>query len=183
MAHVFEDAGFKPGDSVSLLMENRPEYPAIWMGLAKAGIVTALINHHLKSDALVHSMKIVDSKAVIYDAVFSDVVDEVRSQLDPSVALYNFDAGARPLPAWAKNLDALLDSAPTTPLAGPQRRDCNDNLLYIFTSGTTGMPKAAIIRHSRYRCSFPFGPLPQLRLIILRDRLQNSLIFLLVEAD
>ena len=71
IAHVFEDAGFKPGDSVALVLDNRPEYVAIWIGLAKAGIVTALINHNLKGNPLVHSIQIVNSKAVIFGADFT----------------------------------------------------------------------------------------------------------------
>lgn len=72
IAHIFEEAGFKPGDTVALLLDNRPEYVAIWLGLAKAGIVTALINYNLRDKPLAHSIQITDSKAVIYGADFVD---------------------------------------------------------------------------------------------------------------
>ena len=72
MAHIFEDAGFKPGDTVALVMDNRPEYVAIWLGLAKAGVVAALINYNLKGSPLAHSISIVESKAVIFAADFSE---------------------------------------------------------------------------------------------------------------
>ena len=65
MAHVFEEAGFKHGDSVALLLDNRPEYVALWLGLAKIGVVTALINYNLKDKPLLHSIQIAESKAVI----------------------------------------------------------------------------------------------------------------------
>jgi acyl-CoA synthetase (AMP-forming)/AMP-acid ligase II len=53
-------------------MDNRPEYVAIWLGLAKAGVVAALINYNLKSSPLAHSINIVESKAVIFAADFSE---------------------------------------------------------------------------------------------------------------
>ena len=71
MAHVFEDAGFKPGDTVALMMDNRPEYVAIWLGLAKAGLVTALINYNLQGDVLAHSIRIANGKAVIFSSNFT----------------------------------------------------------------------------------------------------------------
>ncbi len=149
VAHLFEDAGFKTGDTVALLMNNRPEYVAIWLGLAKAGIVTALINYNLKGEPLRHSIEIVDSKAIIFGADFTDVVDEIREKLSPTTSLFTFDVGQNTLPSWSKNMDTALAKAPKTPLAGPQRSQCNDKLLYIYTSGTTGLPKAAIIRNFR----------------------------------
>lgn len=69
---MFEDAGFKPGDTVALLLDNRPEYVALWLGLAKAGIVTALINYNLRDKPLLHSIQIADSKAIIFGTNLND---------------------------------------------------------------------------------------------------------------
>src|SRR5579863_1248428 len=44
VAHAVHAAGLKAGDVVALLMENRPEFPMVWLGLAKLGIITALLN-------------------------------------------------------------------------------------------------------------------------------------------
>lgn len=72
VAHVFDQAGLKRGDAVSLLLDNRPEYVSIWLGLAQLGVVTALVNHNQRDKPLAHCIRIVDSKAVIYGADFSD---------------------------------------------------------------------------------------------------------------
>jgi hypothetical protein len=56
----------KKGDTIALFMDNRPEYVCIWLGLAKIGVISALINTNLKSTALAHSVKISNSKIVIY---------------------------------------------------------------------------------------------------------------------
>ena len=63
--------GYQKGDTVALLMKNRPEYVSIWLGLAKIGVITALINHNQKFQALIHAIQIANSKAVIYGPEFS----------------------------------------------------------------------------------------------------------------
>ena len=50
--------GLRKGDTVALLMGNRPEYVAIWLGLAKIGVIVALVNSTIISDSLVHSVKV-----------------------------------------------------------------------------------------------------------------------------
>ena len=68
IANIFLASGFKKGDTVALYMENRPEYVATWLGLAKIGVVPALINHNQKKDAFAHAVSVADSKAVIFGA-------------------------------------------------------------------------------------------------------------------
>src|SRR5437868_4794046 len=50
--------GLKPGDTVALLLPNRTEYVPAWMGLAKIGVASALINNNLSGAALAHSLSI-----------------------------------------------------------------------------------------------------------------------------
>ena len=53
-----------------MFMENRPEYVATWLGLAKIGVVPALINYNLKKDALIHTIRVANCKAIIYGVEF-----------------------------------------------------------------------------------------------------------------
>ena len=71
IANYFLSMGFQKGDTVALLMENRPEYVATWLGLAKIGVVTALINHNQKCQALIHAVRAANSKAIIYGTEFT----------------------------------------------------------------------------------------------------------------
>ena len=70
IANVFLSLQFKHGDTIALLMENRPEYVATWLGLAKIGVIPALINHNQKAQALVHAIQVAKSKALIYGSEF-----------------------------------------------------------------------------------------------------------------
>lgn len=53
-------------------MGNHPEYIGIWLGLSKAGFVTALINTNLRKDVLIHSINAAECKAIIFGAEFND---------------------------------------------------------------------------------------------------------------
>jgi len=79
-------------------------------------------------------------------------LDEVRDQIDKTIPLYVFDLNQNGIPGWSKNFDSALEEASAEPLSGGQRSCSSDKMLYIYTSGTTGLPKAAVIRNSRYTC-------------------------------
>ena len=66
VANYFHSLGYKKGDSVAFFMENRPEYIATWLGLAKIGVTPALINYNLKQQSLVHTIQVSNCKAIIY---------------------------------------------------------------------------------------------------------------------
>lgn len=66
IASVFQKAGYVKGDAVALMMPNRPEYVATWLGLGKLGVVTALINTNLRVQPLVHCLSAAKVKAIIY---------------------------------------------------------------------------------------------------------------------
>src|SRR3990172_6052368 len=56
VAHAARELDLETGDVAALLMENRPEFLVTWMGLAKLGVTTALLNTHLRGGALRHAL-------------------------------------------------------------------------------------------------------------------------------
>ncbi|OPJ67843.1 long-chain fatty acid transport protein 4 isoform A [Patagioenas fasciata monilis] len=150
VANFFYSQGFHSGDVVALFMESRNQYVGLWLGLAKIGVETALVNSHLRMEALLHCITISNSKAVIFGVEMMEAMQEVQPSLDKSVHLFWSGQGSpeSALPG-AKHLDPLLQTAqrhqPTPPDKG-----FLDKLFYIYTSGTTGLPKAAIVVNCRY---------------------------------
>ncbi|KAK3908299.1 Long-chain fatty acid transport protein 4 [Frankliniella fusca] len=151
VANTFQSWGYVKGDVVAVFMNNCPEYVALWLGLSKLGVVSALINHNQRAKALVHSLAIAKSRAVVFGAELAAAVLEVSEQLDGPelLQLHVGDEPAAALPAAVRDLRAALLAAPATAPTAP-RPGYKDPLLYIYTSGTTGLPKAAKIVHSRY---------------------------------
>ena len=146
-AHWALQRGLKQGDVVALLMENRPDYVAAWIGLSKVGVVTALVNTNLEGEALAYSLNIVGAKMVITGAGFDRAIRAARPLLEFQPDVWSLSGYE------ARNLAAELKSMPVhrpTRLrrAGLKGRDA---CLYVYTSGTTGLPKAAKLTHARVR--------------------------------
>lgn len=137
--------GLKAGDCIALFMENRPDYVAAWAGFAKIGVVTALINHNLEGDALAHCVNISGAKLIVTGA-------EQDGAIIGAAALFK-DAPT----VWTLGGQVGEDLGAALAAASPQRPDRahragllgKDLCLYVYTSGTTGLPKAARLTHAR----------------------------------
>ncbi len=138
----------KHGDAVSLLMSNCAEYPAIWLGLTRIGVVVALVNSQLAGDVLAHSINIANPKRLIVGADLAPRVAAIRSRLPPGLKC-NVSGGAGSQEFIP--LDAELASLSAEPLRAAEYEPATIDLtaLYIYTSGTTGLPKAAKVSHYR----------------------------------
>jgi fatty-acyl-CoA synthase len=133
------------GETVCLVMPNRPEYMAIWLGITKVGAVVALINTNLRGAALTHCLDIVKPQHIV---VASEYCDEVRTALAPmagrpKIWSHGSDDFAR--------IDRAIERLSGGPLTEAERRGVTtaDRALYIYTSGTTGLPKAVNVSHHR----------------------------------
>ena len=156
VAHFFLRAGYKPGQCVALFMENRIEFVGLWLGCTKIGLVPALINSNLAGQPLVHSIQAANARALITGHEFLEAVQEVQDDL---VHIKVFTSGHHTnistqivIPSGeVVDLEKELTNSPTdpVPLSVQTCSNFNDKLLYIFTSGTTGLPKAAVIKNSR----------------------------------
>jgi len=152
IASFFYNAGYRKGDTVALLMENRVEYIPIWMGLSKIGVITALINTNLREESLRHCIEISECKSLIYSDSFSSFVHSKNMQYKTNFDFYVFDNTEETKYIQAQKLKHLLDEIPKSIAAPPRPKDLSilDKMLFIYTSGTTGLPKAAVIRGTRY---------------------------------
>ena len=139
--------GLQPGDAAALMMSNRPEYMAIWLGLGSVGVVTALLNTHLTGASLAHAVAVAESKAVIVDAGHAAALAEAleRPASTPAIWLHGEAAGSYP------RIDLAVESLSAAPLTEAERPavSLSDRALLIYTSGTTGLPKAAHVSHHR----------------------------------
>ncbi|MEI9885395.1 MAG: long-chain-acyl-CoA synthetase [Rhizomicrobium sp.] len=147
VAHWANGLGIRRGDAVVLLMENRPEYVATWLGLLKVGAVVALINTNLRGLALAHSIAIAESRHAIVGAELAETYLEAAPQLQPPPVAWS--AGG-PMPGL-EDFDAALAAAAGGAADKAWRAGvtAKDKAFYIYTSGTTGLPKASNFTHLR----------------------------------
>ncbi|XP_064292349.1 long-chain fatty acid transport protein 4-like isoform X2 [Plodia interpunctella] len=153
---VLKKQGVKKDDVVAVMMSNCPELPSTWLGIARVGGVSPLINTNQTGNTLLHSINIAHCNCVIYGSEFEAAFQEISKELDPKIKLFKFTR--RPLntsPDSVKVVDSpddftsLLETTPPAPWTLSEGGGFNGKLLYIYTSGTTGLPKAAVISSSR----------------------------------
>jgi fatty-acyl-CoA synthase len=137
--------GLAKGEVVALMMGNRPEYMAIWLGLTRVGVVVALINTSLRGQALAHCLGVAAPRRIIAAAEFAAAAREACERLaDPATVWVHGEAeGPR--------IDLAVQALSDAPLPPDEQRmvSVRDPALLIYTSGTTGLPKAARVSHHR----------------------------------
>lgn len=137
----------KQRDTVALMMFNKPDFFAFWLGMAKVGVSTGLLNTNLTGKSLLHSVELAvkDSENKVF-VVDNDVMEGMAAEIPQLEAL-----GIR-IFSWDQ---ARAESLKLGSSQRPQREERSeitdtDTLILIYTSGTTGMPKASKISHTRY---------------------------------
>ncbi|RWS29198.1 Long-chain fatty acid transport protein 1-like protein [Leptotrombidium deliense] len=151
VANVLLNCGLKVGDEISLFMTPKPEYVGFWLGAAKTGIITALINTNQKDETLLHSITTVNSKAVIFGNELQQSIKQIYETIreNKNIQLFCYgDFDSKTLPV--KNMNRLIEDSSDDDPVHLDNGKFTDRLFYVYTSGTTGMPKAVIIKHSRY---------------------------------
>jgi fatty-acyl-CoA synthase len=135
------------GEVVGLMMPNRPEYLAIWLGISRVGGVVALINTHLRGDALAHCIDVAAPNQLIAADEYVEACQSVAAHLSvrPKIWTHGVDG------AGMARIDHEIAQLSTAPLSEAERRGTTtaDRALLIYTSGTTGLPKAANVSHRR----------------------------------
>ena len=155
IARVAQSAGLRRGDVAALLMLNRPEYILTWLGLAKIGVVTALINTSATGTVLAHAFRQVEAKGLIVGSELAAQVADLPMDERPGLIFEQSETGAdRSENGW-RDLDTELQRVGDENLPARTRDGVVmvDPLYLIFTSGTTGLPKAARLSHLRFLSS------------------------------
>jgi len=130
--------GLTKGDCVALLMPNRPEYFALWVGISRMGVVVSLINTNLRGSALAYCIDLVSPSHLIVDGALEAALQSAADMLTATPAVWRADQiDLLSVGDEAFAADAFADIGQADPA------------LHIYTSGTTGLPKAARISHGR----------------------------------
>lgn len=145
-AAVLAARGVGHGDVVAIMLRNSPEAVLLMLAAVKCGAIAGMVNYNQRGDVLKHSFGLLGAKAVIADTDFVDPITESGADTD---GLMTDD-----------ELQRLAATAPTTNPPTTAAVLAKDKAFYIFTSGTTGMPKASVMTHYRWlRALAGFGAL------------------------
>ena len=139
--------GYKTGDVVALLMENKPEFIFIWLGLSKLGITIACLNNNIKSKSLAHCIQTSKSKSLILSSDLIDNYSSAEDLIDDQLSVYVSGDKVQGF----ENIDDDNEKNTSRPNSSIRKTLSNsESLFYIYTSGTTGLPKASNFSHQKF---------------------------------
>ncbi|MDB5971918.1 MAG: long-chain-acyl-CoA synthetase [Hydrocarboniphaga sp.] len=150
VASVLRAQGIGPGDAVAILMENRAEVLICVAAVLKLGAIAGMINHQQRGDALTHSLKLTKARLVIVGEECREAFASTRYVPESGEPLSVFWDGDSAAPEDFIALRPLLGQASVENPPVTARIQLKSPAFYIFTSGTTGLPKASVMSHFRW---------------------------------
>ena len=144
VANALLALGLEPGDRAAIMLGNRPEYLWLWFGMARAGIVEVPLNTGVRGDMLAHMLNTTGARTLVIDAQWLERVERIAPRLESLervVVVGDGRVDAFDCVPYA----ALLDAPAARPPAVATPRDAS---VILFTSGTTGPSKGAVLSHN-----------------------------------
>jgi 3-oxocholest-4-en-26-oate---CoA ligase len=142
-AHMI-DAGLDRQAKVAAFLYNGPEYLESYYAAFKAGFAPVNTNYRYGPEELFYLFDNADAQAVVFHSGFAEVLETIRGRLTGVKAWIAVAEPGHPVPAWASDYDAIVAKLPDQrPVTAPWGRS-SDDLLLLYTGGTTGMPKGVM---------------------------------------
>jgi fatty-acyl-CoA synthase len=136
-AAVLAARGVGHGDVVAIMLRNSPQTVLAMLAAVKCGAVAGMLNYHQRGEVLAHSLGLLDAKVLIAE---TDLVSSVTESGSSGTANT----------LTIEDLERFAVGAPATNPDSVAAVQARDTAFYIFTSGTTGFPKASVMTHLRW---------------------------------
>jgi len=144
-AHLIA-AGLDHQAKVAAFLYNGPEYLETYFAAFKGGFAPVNTNYRYGPEELFYLFDNADAQAIVFHAGFADVLETIRRRLGQVKSWIAVAEPGHPIPAWAEDYDAIVAQVPAErPVKASWGRSVDD-LLLLYTGGTTGMPKGVMWR-------------------------------------
>lgn len=143
LAADFLAAGLSHQSKVSAYLYNCPEYLETYFAAFKASLIPTNTNYRYTASELKYLWENADAEAVVFHAELAPVIEEIQGKLTGVKRWYAVAGEGEYIPKWAHSYEAVVNSG-NQPQPDWQRS--GDDLLFLYTGGTTGMPKGVMWR-------------------------------------
>ena len=141
LVHALRGKGLNKGDRIGILMQNRSQFWEIYWALGKAGMIAVPLSYRLTPGELEQLVNHAEITAMIAGEECFDQVEGLRQRTQ----LIQLFIGIGQVPGYMDDYEALLAAQPVS----EPWSDTNENDIFaiFYTSGTTGLPKGAMVSH------------------------------------
>lgn len=143
LALWLRQAGLQPGDRIAVYGKNTEALATTIFAAAKADGIAVVLNWRLQVEELVYILNDSGARALFYDAAFASVVEELRHRTGLEVFICNGVSASDP------DYAAIVEDE-NLPPCPPAARRGGDTAIIMYTSGTTGKPKGAMLTHDNF---------------------------------
>ena len=150
IAAVFRAHGVSSGDTVAILMENRPEVLACVAAAVKLGAIAAMLNHNQRGEVLTHSLGLTRPRLLVCGAECREALESTEFHPGVDRKRTYLWTGPGKAPSGYRDLEVEISGKPSSNPLETAKVLPKQPCFYIFTSGTTGMPKASVMTHYRW---------------------------------
>ncbi|MCX7966247.1 MAG: long-chain fatty acid--CoA ligase [Syntrophorhabdaceae bacterium] len=152
IANILLERNIKKGDRIAVLMHNSIKFVEIFFAISKIGAILVPLNWRLAMPELEFILKDSRTTFIIFEEEFIDTIARMRKKIVVDHYISCSDNGEkkdRALPYWVEDYDALMNRASKeSPHIAWQSGD-DDTHIIMYTSGTTGVPKGAMLSHKK----------------------------------
>lgn len=145
LAQALMDHGVQKGTRVAQLMTNCLAWLPVYFGILRTGALVAPLNFRFDASSIRRCIRTAEARVLIFGEEFIERIDTIKPDLDALIELYIFCGPPEYKPDYAIQYEHLLAGYP--PLDPVVELGISDEAALYFTSGTTGIPKAALLTH------------------------------------
>ena len=143
VANMLLEHGIKKGQKCAILLMNCLEWLPVYFGILKAGAIAVPLNFRFTADEIDYCLQASDSDVLFYGPEFIGRIEDIAGKLKKTMLMYFVGS---PCPTYAE--DYYRQTGNASSVAPRVLVEDTDDAAIYFSSGTTGFPKAILLKHS-----------------------------------